>query len=510
MPITKTISIKSAHNLERALKYIVNPEKTAEQILTSGYKINHVNNAAFEMELTRKMARSYNEASNKKSDEEVVARHIIQSFDPMDNLSPEEVHEIGRKTALELTGGHHEFVIATHIDQGHLHNHIIFNATSSLDLKKFRWHKRTPGLLRNISDKIADQYGALVLQNTMRNSHTKYQAYRRKNSYRTLLKERLNFVIKHSTSWDDFKIKAAALDIEIDSNHFSKEYGQVINYRLKDFPQERWVRDYTLNKKRRSFSLEKIVAQSEKNNPAGSLAAWEIKTAFEKFQKEKEALPDIEVIIPPEQIESKSMTGIYIEIDYGRFERGTIKIPDYKLDLQEDGSYKAYINYKDSFYFLNEEDKIQSKFVKGSQVVQHLVDKSGLVPQRKNSAIQDVREMVAAFNIVSQRQLDGSEAVKVLGEEFQDHMSRVKLALENLDYRLLEENEKVKFNPTPEQLSRIKALQGERKNLSVAYNNLVKKMKTYEAGQRIAANKINAQQLEKTQNKDNQEEFIEK
>ena len=182
----------------------------------------------------------------------------------MDNLSPEEVHEIGRKTALELTGGHHEFVIATHIDQGHLHNHIIFNATSSLDLKKFRWHKRTPGLLRNISDKIADQYGALVLQNTMRNSHTKYQAYRRKNSYRTLLKERLNFVIKHSTSWDDFKIKAAALDIEIDSNHFSKEYDQVINYRLKDFPQERWVRDYTLNKKRRSFSLEKIVAQSKK------------------------------------------------------------------------------------------------------------------------------------------------------------------------------------------------------------------------------------------------------
>ncbi|MEG9209751.1 hypothetical protein V6B05_09535 [Lactococcus garvieae] len=70
----------------------------------------------------------------------------------------------------------------------------------------------------------------------------------------------------------------------------------------------------------------------------------------------------------------------------------------------------------------------------------------------------------------------------------------MELALENLDYRLLEENEneKVKFNPTPEQLSRIKALQGEQKNLSVAYNNLVKKMKTYEAGQKIAANKINA------------------
>ena len=138
MPTTKSLTIQNERNLQRAIKYILNPEKTMGQTLTSGYKINYVNNADFEMKLTRKMARLALGQSNKKSDQEVVARHIIQSFDPNDNLTPEEIHEIGRQTVLELTGGNHEFVIATHVDQDHYHNHIIFNATSSVDLKKFR------------------------------------------------------------------------------------------------------------------------------------------------------------------------------------------------------------------------------------------------------------------------------------------------------------------------------------------------------------------------------------
>ncbi|WP_153058981.1 relaxase/mobilization nuclease domain-containing protein, partial [Streptococcus suis] len=74
---------------------------------------------------------------------DVLAHHIIQSFSPEDDLTPQEIHEIGRKTVLELTGGQHEFVIATHIDKNHIHNHIIFNNTNSVTLKKFRWQKGT-------------------------------------------------------------------------------------------------------------------------------------------------------------------------------------------------------------------------------------------------------------------------------------------------------------------------------------------------------------------------------
>ncbi len=89
------------------------------------------------MNLTRKLAQNIKGQNNKKSNEEVIARHIIQSFDPTDNLTAEEVHEIGRQTALDFLGEDYEFVIATHVDKDHLHNHIIFNTTSSVDLKNF-------------------------------------------------------------------------------------------------------------------------------------------------------------------------------------------------------------------------------------------------------------------------------------------------------------------------------------------------------------------------------------
>lgn len=122
-------------------------------------------------------------------------------------------------------------MIATHVDKNHLHNHIIFNATSTVDLKKFRWQKGTAAQLRNSSDKIADYHGAMILDQKKQNSYTTYQECRRKYAYRFELKKRLNFLLKHSTSWDDFLLKAAALSVEIDSNHKSKEYSQVINYK---------------------------------------------------------------------------------------------------------------------------------------------------------------------------------------------------------------------------------------------------------------------------------------
>ncbi|MGV8976360.1 relaxase/mobilization nuclease domain-containing protein [Lactococcus lactis] len=317
MPITHTIKIQNEKNLERAITYILNPEKTKNQTLTSGYKINYVNNANFEMKLTRKMARMALGQSNKKSDQEIIARHIIQSFDPNDALTPEEIHEIGRQTVLELTGGNHEFVIATHVDQDHCHNHIIFNATSSVDLKKFRWQKGTTNLLRNISDKIADYHGAMILDAPKRTSHAKYEKYKRENSYRQILKERLNFLLRHALNFEDFKQKAQALHIQIDEKHQSKDYGRVINYQLMDFPQKRSVRDYTLNKKNRSYSLEKIMERLKENHEEGVYRVEEINQAFQKEQKQKAQEPDLEFVIQTWQIERDTIHGVYVRVNMG-------------------------------------------------------------------------------------------------------------------------------------------------------------------------------------------------
>lgn len=351
MPTTKTLTIKEEKNLKRAIDYILNPQKTKNQALTSGYKINSVNNAYFEMELTRTLARNVLGKSNKASDKEVIARHIIQSFDPSDELTPEEVHEIGRQTAIEFLGEDYEFVIATHTDTDHLHNHIIFNTTSSVDLKKFRWQKGTALHLRNTSDKIADYHGAMILEANKRNSYTKYQEYRRKNAFRFELKERLNFLLKHSTSWDDFLLKASALNVEVDFNHQSKEYGQVVNYKLLDMPQKRPARDYTINKKHRIYNVENIIERTSKNNDEAVFHVGEIIKKYSEHKAQKEALPDMTFIIEPWQIEKDTTTGIYVEIAYGRYEKGVIKIPDYKLDQRKDGRYEAHFNYKGSMKY---------------------------------------------------------------------------------------------------------------------------------------------------------------
>lgn len=490
MPTTKTLTIKQEKNLRRAIEYILNPQKTNNQTLTSGHKINSVNNAFFEMNLTKKLARNILGKSNKTSDKEVIARHIIQSFDPNDDLTPEEVHEIGRQTALEFLGEDYEFVIATHTDTDHLHNHIIFNTTSSVDLKKFRWQKATTSHLRNTSDKIADYHGATILATSKRNSYTKYQEYRRKHAFRTELKERLNFLLKHSTSWDDFLLKASALNIEIDTNHQSKEYGQVINYKLLDMPQKRPARDYTINKKHRIYNMENIVERTSQNNPKAVFQVGEIITKYSEHKAQKEELPDMTFIIEPWQIEKDTMTGIYVEIEYGRYEKGVVKIPDYKLDLREDGRYEAHFNYKDAFYFWSDESIQKNKFVKGASLAKYLSGESGLMPKRKNSAIQNVREMVTALNIISNRNVTSQLAPNVLGQDFHDNFEAVQEARATLKEKMTQLNDQLKYHPQDAiLLEKVKALREEKNELEKEVKIFEKQLQTYDAALGILKDK---------------------
>lgn len=373
MPTTKTLTIKSEQNLKRAIQYILNPKKTDELKLSSGHKINYLKNADFEMLLTRNLARDTS-VSNRKS--EVLARHIIQSFSPEDKLSPEEIHEIGRKIVLELTNGSHEFVIATHIDKDHIHNHIIFNATNFVDLKKFRWQKGTTALFRNISDQHADFAGALVLEQPKKNSYTKYQNWKEKNNYRVLIKERLDFLMKQSTNIDDFKNKAKLLNLNID---FSKKYA---TYKLLDFEQKRPARDDSMSKKKRKYSLDNISERLTHNKVVYSLS--EVVSEFQKIQDDKKENPDVRLVIEPWQIKQDTMTGVYIEVEYGIRKTGLIKIPDYKMDKLDNGNYEIFINNKDYFYFLDDKNKSQSKFMKGAILIDQLSHDNKKIPVRRN------------------------------------------------------------------------------------------------------------------------------
>ena len=130
MAITKIHAIKST--LGKALAYIENPDKTDGQMLVSGYNCEP-QTASIDFEMTAVLAHKARNLKRKRSSN--LAYHLIQSFSPEDAVTPEQAHELGKKLAFEYTGGKYEYVVATHIDKGHIHNHIMLNAVSFYDYK---------------------------------------------------------------------------------------------------------------------------------------------------------------------------------------------------------------------------------------------------------------------------------------------------------------------------------------------------------------------------------------
>lgn len=117
MAITKIHAVKV--RLGDAINYIENPDKTDGQELISGYN-TAPQTAVLDFSVTAAMARKARNASAKKQGN--LAYHLIQSFSPDDDVTPERAHELGRKLAMEFTDGKFEFVVATHINKDSIHN----------------------------------------------------------------------------------------------------------------------------------------------------------------------------------------------------------------------------------------------------------------------------------------------------------------------------------------------------------------------------------------------------
>lgn len=452
--IKPPIQIKTTGNLKRAVNYILNKAKTIvketretdtdfplvyhdgeiQLRLVSGHSIEDISVADEEMVMT-KLAAAFKKGDDDlkelSSGKQVLAHHIIQSFSPDDNLTPEQVHEIGRQTMLEFTGGDYEFVIATHIDKNHLHNHIILSTTNTSTLKKFRWQKNTLKNLRAISDKHAAKYGAKIIEPTMKNSYTKYSAWRRQNNFSYEIKQRLDFLLKQSTSLEDFKEKAVELDLQID---FS---GKFAKYRLltplDGKRQEKNTRDDTLSKKR-LYTLEKIKERVEKNQLVCDVS--EIKERYQKTKTEAGNDFELKLEVASWQVEQESKQGIYIQMDYGALNSGTILVPAHKVDKTEEGHYTIYIKEKDYFYFLNPDQSQKNRYMMGTTVARQLAKQNGEVLVTKNPYISSMRELIKEYNFLVEHGVTDGIQFQNLEERFNDKIEATNQELRQLDNRL--------------------------------------------------------------------------
>lgn len=211
MAITKIHAIKST--LGKALAYIENPDKTDGQMLVSGYNCEP-QTASIDFEVTAVLSHKARNLKRKRSTN--LAYHLIQSFSPEDTVTPEQAHELGKKLAFEYTGGKYEYVVATHIDKGHIHNHIMINAVSFYDYKKLRTVPyRTARQIRDISDRLCMEAHLSVIDDPQKigQLYPENAGKKKSVSNRTEIRKRLNFCLERATDYSQFLSMAKELEI---------------------------------------------------------------------------------------------------------------------------------------------------------------------------------------------------------------------------------------------------------------------------------------------------------
>lgn len=430
MPNKSKGTLHSKQGLSSALKYITDPQKTNNGELVSGQNINVPNNAYDEMLLTREMAIL---AGNQPKENERFGFHFVQSFSPEDNLTPEQVHEIGLKTMKAYLGESAEFVIATHTDKEHLHNHIILNATNPKTLKKFQQSKSQLEELKEISDNISKEYGCKIIDRSLKNSHKKYQVYLAKNSYRKEIKSKIKFLLSHANSWNDFKNKATALGLIVDDK------GKYTTYQLSGTSQERKVRDRSL--KNQAFMKEAISERLKENEVLYTES--EVKELWEENQtiQDKEQETEIEMLIEDWQVEKETADYLYVNINIGleRAQRkSAIKIPARCVDKLENGNYQVFLKKQDRFYFVDSKNPENNKIMLGKTVAKNLQNQSGSVPLYSNNTKIKLKQLFNEFDFLISKGLDFDTSFEDIGKELEQTYYQTESILENLDKKILE------------------------------------------------------------------------
>lgn len=275
------VKIKPIHSsVEKSLKYITNSEKTSNGILVSSFSCSTLPEIAKrEFDLVEK-------TSIRKLRNSVKAMHLIQSFSPEDNVTPDQANKIGNSLAEEILKINYQYIVSTHIDQGHIHNHIIFNSTSITDNKKYRSNKYTYQNIQKISDKLCKENGLSVIPKKItQNKGKSYKEYietQKGNSWKEVVKNDIDNIISKSRTFSEF------ID-EMKKQNYTIKQGKYISF--KPPGQERFTRGKTFGEKYSEESiryrienpntveLNKMIEMNERNKTKG--------TGFKRFASKK-------------------------------------------------------------------------------------------------------------------------------------------------------------------------------------------------------------------------------
>ena len=195
---------------KKALDYITNPDKTDEKLLVSSFG-RSPETADLEFSMTREMAKK-----NGMDKGDNLAFHLIQSFKPGE-VDAENAHRLGQQFADEVLKGKYEYVISTHVDKNHIHNHIIFNAASFVDHHKYVSNKRSYHKLCRISNRICHENGLVTSMPTGEKgkSYKENMEYHRGTSWKAKLRVAVDKAIWTSINYEEFLQKMQLAGYEV-------------------------------------------------------------------------------------------------------------------------------------------------------------------------------------------------------------------------------------------------------------------------------------------------------
>ena len=251
MAVTKIKAIRGT--LSKAIAYILNPEKTDEKLLVSSYGCAS-ETAAREFEWTRKIAEQKG-----MNPVRIIARHVIQSFE-VGEVTPELAHEIGKQFADEILGGKYEYVLTTHIDKDHVHNHLIFNAVDFVDYHAYKSYKRIYYDMREVSDRLCKENGLSVIPPSQNKGmgYKEYTEAKRGTSWKQKLKQTIDRLVITAKDYDDFLRLMQEAGYEIKT-------GKYISFRAEG--QERFTRSKAIGENYTEERIkERIAGRSPRRN----------------------------------------------------------------------------------------------------------------------------------------------------------------------------------------------------------------------------------------------------
>ena len=236
--------------MSKAIAYILNPEKTDEKLLVSSYGCAS-ETAAREFEWTRKIAEQKG-----MNPVRIIARHVIQSFE-IGEVTPELAHEIGKQFADEILGGKYEYVLTTHIDKDHVHNHLIFNAVDFVDYHAYKSYKRIYYDMREVSDRLCKENGLSVIPPSQNKGmgYKEYTEAKRGTSWKQKLKQTIDRLVITAKDYDDFLRLMQEAGYEIKT-------GKYISFRAEG--QERFTRSKTIGE---NYTEERIKERIAERTP---------------------------------------------------------------------------------------------------------------------------------------------------------------------------------------------------------------------------------------------------